>query len=118
MAFPKQTNYNDNVLPKDRQNNPIQVGNGFQTNDNTAVTPKASPLAYTGTIQTIVVPAGAVQMVCFPSTDLRISELVNQSQYDIIPAGTKETIPCAGMANIYIAQDTANGNLRFKFIFV
>lgn len=104
-------------LPTDGRKTPIQVGNYFTTLDATA-SPQASPLSYSSVVITIVVPQGAIQMVCFPSTDMRISEVSNAANYDIIPAGTKEVLSCAQMSKIYIVRDSADGSLRFKFIFV
>lgn len=106
------------LLSIDGQTIPIEVGNYFQTADATG-TPQTSPLAYSGTtVYNLVVPTGAIQVTFLPTTDLRFSELSDVSKYDLIKANTKEIIDCASMANIYVKEDSADGSLYFKFIFV
>jgi hypothetical protein len=104
-------------LPTDASRRVIQVGNSFATQDATA-SPKTSPLAYSTSVITLTVPDRAVQIVVKPSTAMRIAETVGMSTYDVVAANTVETIPCAGMPNIYIVRDAADGTLNFKFISV
>ena len=101
-------------LPRDRNGIAIQVGFSFSTSDATG-TPQVSPLAFSTAVITIVVPDTAVEMVCMPTTDMRISELVGMAQYDVIKANIKEVIGCAKQQNIYIKRDSADGSLNFRF---
>lgn len=103
-------------LPSDGKSS-IQVGNGFVTADATG-SPNNSPLVYTSSVTTILVPQGAIQMSLLPTTDLRISEVVAMSTYDLIKANTKEIVPCAGLKTMYIKEDASDGSVYFKFIFV
>ena len=93
----------------------MQVMTSFTTQDETAI-PKTSPLAYVGTVIAIKVPKEAVQVTLMPTTDMRLSDIVGMTTYDLLKANIKETIGCAGMENIYIVQDSAGGNLNFKFL--
>lgn len=104
-------------LPREGSHTPIQVPNYFQTNDATG-TPQTSPLSYSNSVIPIVVPQGAVQLSVLPTTDLRVSEVSNAAQYDLVKANTKELIACAEMSTIYIVRDASDGSLYFKFIFV
>lgn len=105
-------------LPRGGSHEIIPVGNYFETTDATG-TPQTSPLAYSGaTVYNLVVPQGAIQLTLMPTTDLRVSELSDVSKYDLIKANTKEIIDCASMANIYLKEDSADGSVYFKFIFV
>lgn len=105
------------VTPVDNYDNPVSGGGTFQTADNTG-TPQKSPLTYTGaaTVLNLVVPKRAIYCVLFPSTDLRVSEKADVSQYTIVPAGIKETYPCSNLSNIYLQEDSADGKVRFHFV--
>jgi len=105
------------TLPTDSRGAAIQAGNYFQTQDATG-TPQTSPLSYSSSPITIVVPQGAILVSFLPTTDMLVSELSNLAQYDLIKANTKEVINCAQMANIYIQRSSADGSLYFKFTFV
>lgn len=102
-------------LTSDANRNPVQVGNQFQTNDNTG-TPQNSPLSYSTTVLTLAVPDNAIQVTFMPTTDMRYSDLLAMTRYDVVRTNVKELIPCARMSNIYIVRDSADGSLNFKFI--
>jgi len=94
----------------------MQVMTSFTTQDETATTPKVSPLSYTNAVITIKVPKEAVQVTLMPTTDMRISDIVGMTTYDLLKANIKETIGCSGMENIYIVRDGSDGALNFKFL--
>jgi hypothetical protein len=50
-----------------------------------------------------------------PTTDMRLSNIVWMTTYDVLKANIKETIGCAWMANLYIIRDSADWSLNFKF---
>lgn len=104
---------NDNIT-RDASRNVVQVPGSFVTQDATG-TPQTSPLSYTDTASTIVVPANAIEFVVFPTTDMRISDQSDMTPYDVVALGTKEVFPCAKMTNIYVVRDSVNGSLRFRF---
>jgi hypothetical protein len=106
-----------NTLIRDDNTTAVQIGSSIQTSDATA-TPQNSPLAFSNTVITIVIPDNAVEFIVAPSKDLRVSELANMSTYDVVATGTKEAIPCARMQNIYIVRDSADGTLNFRFTLV
>src|SRR3990167_1534168 len=82
----------------------IQAGGSFVIADVTG-TPQTSPLSYTTWVYTIVVPDNAIEFICSPTTDLRVSDTVGVATYDIVRASTKESIPCAKMQNIYVQRE-------------
>lgn len=102
-------------LPVDDRDKPMQVGREFSTIDDANVN---SPQNYTTAVSQISIPDRAVEVVFFPSTDLRISERANMAGYDIISSGTKEILPCAYMETIFYRADSSNGSLRYRFILV
>lgn len=104
-------------LVRDTNKEPVQIGSSFITNDASA-SPKVSPLAYSSSVITLAVPDGAVELILFPSTDLRVSEVVGMAQYDVIASASKEAIGCARMTNIYITRDSADGSLRFRWTII
>jgi hypothetical protein len=106
-----------NQLVRDASTAAIQIGSSFQTSDGT-VSPQGSPLAYTTGMITVVPPVGAVEFIVNPSTDLRVSENSSMSTYDIVKAGTKESIPCAKMSAIYLIKDASNGTMNFRFTII
>lgn len=106
-----------NNLPHDGSRTAIQIGNSFQTQDATG-TPQTSPLAYSNTVLTIAVPDRAAEFVVYPTTALRVSEIVGMTQYDVVLANSKESFPCAGMSNIYITRDASNGTANFRFTLI
>lgn len=106
-----------NNLWRDGSTHPVQIGSSFQTNDATG-TPQVSPLAYTGSVTTLVMPDNAAEIILAPSTDMRISEVANMAQYYIIPAGQAEAIGISKQTNIYIAQNASNGTLNFRITLI
>lgn len=104
-----------NKAIKSAEGEVMQVMAQFTTQDETS-TPKTSPLAYTTAVITLKVPKEAIQVTFMPTTDMRVSDIVGMTTYDVIKANTKETIGCAGMQNIYIIRDSADGSLNFKFL--
>ncbi len=101
-------------LARDQDRVPVQIGSSFQTTEAT----QNSPLSYTTGKITLVVPDRAVELIVFPTTDMRVSEDVNMTTYDIVPAGAKEAISCARMSNIYLIRDSASGTLRFRWTLI
>lgn len=101
-------------LPIDGSNERMQTCAQFVTADATA-SAKTSPLAYSSSVITITVPVNAVEWIVYPTTDMRISEVVGMAQYDVVAAGTKEVIPCVGATYLYIIRDASDGSLRFRF---
>ena len=93
----------------------LQVMAQFTTQDETPTTPKTSPLAYANAVITIVVPKEAITVTLMPTTDMRLSNIVWMTTYDVLKANIKETIGCAWMANLYIIRDSADWSLNFKF---
>lgn len=106
-----------NQFKHESDRNVIPIANNFTTQDATG-TPQTSPLSYSNSVITIAVPEDAAEMVLFPTTDLRVSEIVAASRYDVIQANTKEIVACANMDSIYIVRDSADGSLRFRFLHV
>ncbi len=104
-------------LVRDQNKIAVQIGSNIQTSDNTA-TPQNSPLSYAGSVLTIVPPDRAVEFIVQPTTALRISEVSNMATYDVIAANTKESIPCARAAAIYIVRDSASGTANFRFTLI
>lgn len=92
----------------------MQTATKFATQDATG-TPQTSPLAYSSSVITLVVPDDAVQLVVAPTTDLRVSEESSAARYDVVTGGAKEAFPVALMQNVYIRRDTADGTVRFRF---
>lgn len=92
----------------------LQITNSFTNTDNSA-SPQASPINYDSNVLTIVPPDNAVECILNPTTDLRVSSLADISAYDIILAGTKESLPVGRMAALYVKQDSANGILYIRF---
>lgn len=92
----------------------VQAGGSFVVADVTG-SPQTSPLSYTTGVITIVVPDNAIEMIVSPSTDIRVSDTAGVATYDIVRAGTKESIPCASMQNIYFQRDAASGTLLYRF---
>lgn len=108
---------NLNALARDDDRVPIQIGSSFQTADGTG-TPITSPLTLTGSVQTLTVPVGAVEVILYPLADsLQVSEIVGMTQSDVIAAGSKESYPCARMATVYV-KGTNTDTLNFRFTIV
>lgn len=106
-----------NNLFRDGSTAALQIGNTFQSQDNTG-TPVTSPLALTGAVQTLVVPDNAVECILYPvANSLQVSEIVGVTRYDLIAAGAKESVPCAKMNNIYV-KGTAADTLYFRFTMI
>lgn len=99
-------------LTKDESSAPIQIGRNFVTTNGT----QTSPLSYTTGVTTLLIPSNAIEVHFYPTSDLKVSELVAVSTYDLIVTGSKEAVCCAGMSQIYLAGSTASGTLYFKFV--
>ena len=111
------------ALPVGPDGNPIQVASSFQNRDATA-TPIESPKSVTNaTVITIVVPDNAVAMhVHATNNALRFGDNIDltggdvaDKGYEIILAGTKDIIGCAGMANIFFLGHTDTVIMTFRF---
>lgn len=104
-------------LGRDNNGTAIQTATSFVTQDGTA-TPKVSPLAYDTTVTALVAPAGAVQLILAPSSDLRVSEDSAVGRYYRIPGGSAEALPVAPGRQVYVRQDIAGGTVSFRFALV
>jgi len=109
------------LLPKDNNNNAIQIGSEIQNRDDTTPTPLESPQTVTGTITTIVPPGNSVSMlVRAVGNDLRYGDntvldgTANEG-YGFIPDGSATVLPCANGKNITFKQDSANVTMYFHF---
>ena len=101
-------------LPKDQNGISVQIGSTFSCSDASA-TPKTSPLTLTGTIVALVAPDNAVELILNPAADLNISTDSLVGSYDVVAAGTKESVPCGRQDVIYV-QGTGNLNFRFTIV--
>ncbi len=106
-----------NSLQMDSNQKPVQVGSSFSTQDATT-SAKTSPLAVSSVVIAITVPDRAVEFIVNPSADMRISDVSDASTYDVIAAGTKESIPCARMQTIYVVRNSGDLTLNFRFTLV
>ena len=102
-------------LARDPTNYPLPFATKFGTKDSSG-TPKLSPLNYSSSIITLVVPNDAVWFSVSPTTDLRVSEDPAMASYDVVPTAGRESFYVALMANVYIVWDSADGIARFKFM--
>lgn len=109
----KNNGQNFGPLAKSANQSDIQVGSSFQTQDNTG-TPQTSPLAYTTSLVTLVVPDNATQFIFTASTAINISELSTMARYYTQPINTPMTIDCSRLQNIYLQSGTG-GTLNFMF---
>lgn len=101
-------------LPRDASSAAIQEANTFVVSDASG-TPKTSPMTLSGSVQTLVRPANAAELVLYPVTnDLKVSSDSSMATYDLVTKSNKEPFPCANMANIYI-QGTASDLVYFRF---
>ncbi len=90
------------------------LGNGFQTQDG-ASSPVGSPLAMSGSVQTLTVPNGAVECTINPNTaSVKVSEDSTMSVYFVVPIGTSQTFPCARQEYIYL-EGTSPDTVNFYF---
>lgn len=92
----------------------VQIGNAFVTADNSASV-KNSPLTVSSSVLTIVPPDNAVEFIVNPSADMKISNDLTMTTYDVIASGTKESVPCAKMSAIYIVRSSGDLTLNFRF---
>ena len=104
------------ALPRDENNNEIQITPVFQTSDNT---PQQSPITLGGSgLATIKVPAGAVAFIVMPFTNnLIVAEtlaLATAGEGDITTTGSKEQYPCALMQSIFL-KGTSGDVVYFRF---
>ena len=106
-------------LVRDDNNQIVQIGSEFVTQDVTG-TPQTSPLTVSSATITIVVPDRAVEFIVNPTlADMRISDQSDMTPYDVIGNATKESIPCARMQNIYLLRDAStNVTLNFRFTLI
>ncbi len=101
-------------LKRDASHEPMQVAKAIQTYDATAVA-QASPLAYSSNVVTIAIPTTAAEMVCRPTTNMEVSELVAMGSYFTVEGGVTTIIPCANTDTLYIKRESADGSLHFYF---
>ena len=112
MASPTAFRRGALALPKDANNEPIQVATHAQTQDATG-TPQVSPFTVSNSTVTIVVPNGAIAFIVRPTAaDMLIGDnttLDNTSPADgagcfLIPENEKHAYPCAGAEAIYLLR--------------
>lgn len=103
-------------LNRDDNRVPIQTANGFVTQDADSPAAQTSPLAYSDTEIEIVVPANAAEVVFFPSTDMRVSEVTGMAHYYKLKGGSVEAFGVADTDSIYVVRDSADGVLNFRFL--
>ena len=109
-----ETIFNGLVMDGNRNALTGALGNGFQTQDG-AATPVGSPLTMTGSVQTLTVPAGAVEFVITANTALaKVSEDSTMSVYTSVAAGVTQTFPCARQQYIYL-EGTSSDTVDFSF---
>lgn len=95
----------------------VGVGNRMQTRDGTA-TPVASPLAMTGSTQTLTVPPNAISITFLPNTaSVNVSEDSTMSTYFTIPTSALLTITLARQQYIYLSG-TSPDTVEFFFTLV
>jgi hypothetical protein len=94
----------------------MPYGNIINTQDATG-TPVVSPVTI-ATVQTLIVPQGAVQCSVVSTTNpVQISEDSTQAAFFTVPAGVIYTFDCADMANIYLKVGSSTVvNFLFKIV--
>ncbi len=109
-----ETTFNGLIMDGNRNALTGALGNGFTTQDG-ASTPVGSPLAMTGSVQTLTVPAGAFEITINPTTAVvKASEDSTMSVYFTIPVGTSQTFPCARQEYVYL-EGTSPDTVNFYF---
>jgi hypothetical protein len=101
-------------LVPDGNMKPLPFANSFVTQDATA-TPVGSPLAMTGSTQTLVVPDNAVEIVINPSTAVvQVSEDSSMSVYFTVPVDTSQSFPVVAQQHVYL-KGTSSDKVQFYF---
>ena len=109
-----ETTFNGLIMDGNRNALTGALGNGFQTQDG-ASSPVGSPLAMSGSVQTLTVPNGAVECTINPNTaSVKVSEDSTMSVYFVVPIGTSQTFPCARQEYIYL-EGTSPDTVNFYF---
>lgn len=99
-----------NPLVKDGGNHEaVQIANSFQT---------FAPISFTVATTALTVPAGAVEFIVAPTTDLKVSDDNTFTRYDKVVAGTKEAFGCARMTTIYITRSGGDGTAYGRWTIV
>lgn len=107
QATPGKTNFGGAVVDANRIG---MVGNNsfFQTQD-AAASPVTSPLAMTGSVQTLTVPANALSVTVTPETTIvQVSEDSTMSVYSRVQIGQSQTFPVARQQYIYLKGTSSN----------
>jgi|TARA_B100001964_G_scaffold153282_1_gene168600 hypothetical protein len=102
------------ALQQDSAGNNVQVTAKFICQDGSD-TPKTSPLVFTTSGLTLVVPDDAYELVATPTNDLFVSDTFVMTGYDTIQATTKESFPCIRMTNVFIKGATLGGTVHFRW---
>ena len=110
-----------NMLPQDENRKPIQVANGIDLDDDSAVV-KTSPTTLTTTaVATLTVPTGATKLWLFCAAAIfygpgsALDGTAGNGRM-ALPANTLGEIPCANMSYVYVAnQASATNALYFRF---
>jgi hypothetical protein len=109
-----EVSFNGLIMDGNRNALTGALGNGFQSRDATA-TPVNSPLAMTGSVQTITVPEGAFEFNVNPKTAVvQVSEDSTMTAYFTVPIDVSQTFPCARQKYIYL-KGTSSDKVDFYF---
>lgn len=102
------------ALAIDENQKPVQIGSGFLTTFGGG----GSPITLTGSVDAIGIPTNAVELILNPtSNNLKISENISLTTYDVIAKNTKESVPCARMDFIYV-QGTMGDTVNLRYTIV
>jgi hypothetical protein len=102
------------ALQQDSAGNNIQITAQFVCQDGSG-TPKTSPLVNTTAGMTLVVPDNAYEFIVSPTEDIKISDTLAFTGYDLIEGTVKESFPCIRMTNIFIKGSTLGGTVHFRW---
>lgn len=103
-----ETTFNGIIMDGNRNALTGALGNGFVTQDG-AATPVGSPLAMTGSVQTLTVPTNATSITINPTTAVvKVSEDSTMSVYFTVPVGVSQTFPCARQEYVYLEGTSAD----------
>lgn len=110
----KETSFSGLIMDGNRNALTGALGNGFVTQDATA-SPVGSPLAMSGSVQTLTVPSNATTITINPTTAVvKVSEDSTMSVYFTVPVGASQSFPCARQEFIYL-EGTSPDVVNFYF---
>ena len=109
------------LLPKDLNNEAIQVAGDIQTEDDTG-TPLVSPIPITVAITEINIPLNAAVLHMNAITDVvrygennTLSGSGTGNGYDIALVGVPVVIPCMNRNSIFVTRNSGDCTLNFHF---